>query len=71
MTWRGNRGLRTIPRHSIPRLFRLCRAIKRYSVPWRNLAVVWVVRTVVDATLAVADDRIRGRLRQRTRSLSR
>jgi hypothetical protein len=35
--------LGTIPRHAIPRFFRLCRAIKRYSVPRHNLVVVLAV----------------------------
>lgn len=50
--------LRTVSSSHIPRSLGLCRAIKSYSVPWRNLAVVWTVRPVIDATLAVADDRI-------------
>src|SRR5262245_11397895 len=37
---------RTIPRHSIPFLLCFRRAIKRYSVLWRNLTVVSTVHTV-------------------------
>jgi hypothetical protein len=40
-------------------VLRFCRAIKRYSVAWRNLAVVRTVWSVVDVTLAVTDDGIR------------
>ena len=34
---------RTIPRDSIPRVLRYCRAIKRHSVTWRNWTVVRTV----------------------------
>jgi hypothetical protein len=50
----GAYGLRTIPRHPIPCCFHLCRAIKRYSVLWRNLAVVRAVRSVVYVALSQA-----------------
>ena len=33
-------------------------AIKRYSVVWRNLAVVRAVRSVVDMASSVANDRV-------------
>jgi hypothetical protein len=32
----------------IPRCFRFCRASKRLSIPWRNLAVIGSVWPVVD-----------------------
>ena len=45
---------RAVPRHSIPHLLRFRRAIKRYSVMWCNLAVVWAVDTIEpDALSAV------------------
>ena len=55
----------TIPRHPIPCVLRFSRAIKRYSVMRRNLAVVGAVWAVVDVALAVADDGIGGGCRVR------
>jgi glycosyltransferase involved in cell wall biosynthesis len=49
---------RTIARYSIPRCFRFSRALKRYSVTWSHLAVVWAVWSMVNMALTVADDRI-------------
>jgi len=47
---------RTIPRHSIPRVLRYSRAIKRYSVMWCNLGVVGAVWPMVGMAAMVADD---------------
>ena len=43
---------RTIPRHSIPRSFRLCRAIKLHSVTRRNLTEVRAVNLVEADTIS-------------------
>jgi hypothetical protein len=53
----------TIPRHSIP--CRFSRAIKRYSVPRRNLAVVRAVWAVINMASSVADDGVEGGSRVR------
>ena len=47
--------VRVSPPLDTPRHFRLCRAIKRYSVLWRNLAVVWTVRSVVSVVVCDCD----------------
>ena len=48
--------LGTIPRLPVPRSFRCCRAIKRYSVMRCNLAVIRSVRAVVDVAATIVDD---------------
>jgi hypothetical protein len=42
------RTSRAVLRQPIPHVFRLCCAIKRYTIPWPNLAIVRAVRPMVD-----------------------